>query len=328
MTSPPTPVDQERTASPEAGEQTVPSPARRRWRRAALRALLLGLAGTAAYGVAIERRWVEITRHEVPLPGLPDELDGLRVVQVSDLHLGWLCRAGAVREVIALVQGCRPDLVVLTGDFVSYRSLPQLPAAARELGRLQARLGTYACLGNHEHWEDADQARRVLEGAGIPVLVNQSREPTPGLWVAGVDDLMAGRPDLEATAAGIPKGAAVVLLSHSPSVLPQVAGRPWLVLAGHTHGGQVALPVLGPRGMVRLPGVPALMYAWEWVGVKAHHNRTEAICSYRYPAGWYEEGQARMYVSRGVGSHQVFPVRLNCRPEVACLVLRAGRGSR
>jgi hypothetical protein len=164
----------------------------------------------------------------------------------------------------------------------------------------------------------------ILEGVGVRVLVNANTQVSRGLWLAGLDDLMSGQPDLDRTVQGIPDDAAVILLSHNPIVLPQVAERAWIVLAGHTHGGQIALPWLGPRGSMRLAGFRHVAYAWEWCGVRSHGGRTEAISSTRYPAGWYEHGRARMYVSRGVGFSQYWPFRLNCPSEIACFALEPG----
>lgn len=224
---------------------------------------LAAVLSIAAYGLVIGTRRVQVTRHSVPLANLPSDLEGLRLVQISDLHLGPLFRAGSVRRIVALSNACQPDLVVLTGDFVNYRSMRFLRGGLSELKALQARWGVFACLGNHDHWEGAEEVRAALEEVGVKVLVNENVPVAEGLGLAGVDDLMAGQPDLERTVAGLPKDVAVVLLSHNPTVLPQVADRPGLVLAGHTHGGQVALPFLGPRGTARLPGVRWFTYAWE-----------------------------------------------------------------
>lgn len=296
------------------------------WRRVAA-GILGAAAGMVGYGVLVGTRRIQVTEHAVPLPGLPAALEGLRVVQVSDLHFGRQAGADFARRVVALANGCRPDMVVLTGDFVSYHALEALAAAALELAGVRAQLGVFACLGNHDHWEDhhapgAPRIRAALEDAGVRVLVNAALPLAEGLWLAAVDDLMAGAPDLEAAAREVPAGAPAVLLSHNPTVLPQVAGRPWLVLAGHTHGGQVALPFLGPRGTAALLGMRSFMRWYEGLGLRVHWGRREAVAAYRYPAGWYAEGRARMYVNRGAG--HVWPIRLNCPPEVACFVLTAG----
>jgi predicted MPP superfamily phosphohydrolase len=238
------------------------------------------------------------------------------------MHVGFFARARLVRSAVSLANACEPDITVLTGDFLSYRCMHYFRDAAPELEALHAPLGVFACLGNHDHWEDADEVRAILEDVGVRVLVDESARLADGLWLAGVDDLMIREPDLERTAAGIPDGAAVVLLSHSPMILPYVADRPWLVLAGHTHGGQVALPFIGPRGTARVPGVKWLMHAWERSGVRRHGGRVEAVSGHRYPEGWYQEGRATMYVNRGIGINQMWPIRLNCPAEIACFSLR------
>ena len=201
--------------------------------------------------------------------------------------------------------------------------MKHLAAGAKELRGLRSRYGVYACLGNHEHWEGVEPVLAALSEVGIRVLVNESTPVTGNLWLAAIDDMVAGEPDLPRAAAGIPEGAAVVLMSHNPMVLPQVADQPWLVLAGHTHGGQVALPFIGPRRTIGLPGVRAFTRFYEAAGVAARRGRLEAVSTYRYPAGWYHEGQASMYVNRGVGVNPAYPVRLNCPPEVSLFVLRA-----
>ena len=269
------------------------------------------------------KRRIEVTEHQVRLSGLPRDAEGLRIVQLCDLHVGPLFRDRAVRHALSVANRSDPDLIVLTGDLVSYRSMKYLVSAAREFRALRAPLGVFGCLGNHDHWESAADVRSILEESGVRVLINENHRVYDGLWLAGIDDLMSGEPDLERMADGIPTDAAVVLLSHNPTVLSQVADRPWLILAGHSHGGQIALPFLGPRRTARLPGIRSFMYLYEWSGVRARGARTETISTYRYPAGWYEEGQARVYVNRGVGFSQAFPIRINCPPEVACFTLRA-----
>ncbi len=281
------------------------------------------MLATVGYGMFVAPRRIEVTEHDVALAGLPRELDGLRVVQITDLHFGPLCAAAGARRIAARTNACRPDLVVLTGDFVSYKCMRWVPPAIRELSALHASLGVHACLGNHDHWEGAEVIRRALAAAGIPVLTNANLRLAPGLWLAAVDDLMSGVPDLGKTTRGIPAEEAVVLLSHNPMVLPEVAGRPWLVLAGHTHGGQIALPFVGPRHTAGLPGIRWVSQQYESLGARTHGGRLDAVSTSLYPEGWYTRGRARMYVSRGTGTSQTIPLRLNCRPEVACFTLRA-----
>jgi predicted MPP superfamily phosphohydrolase len=270
---------------------------------------------------------VEITHHDVLLEGLPPALDGCRVVQLTDLHAGFFFRAGSARHAVSLCNALEPQLVVLTGDFVSTRSMKHLAPAAQELTGLTSRFGVFACLGNHVDWEGAEAVRGALEDVGVRVLSNECLELTEGLWLAAVDDLMSGEPDLDRATAGLPAGSAVILLSHNPTILPQVADRPWLVLSGHTHGCQMVLPFLGPRGTARLPGVGRLMWAYEALGTRARGGRLEAVCGHRHPAGWYEEGRARLYVNRGIGVNEAFPVRVGCPAEIACFTLRTAEAA-
>jgi predicted MPP superfamily phosphohydrolase len=264
----------------------------------------------------------EVTQHTVPLAGLPPRLDGLRIVHLSDLHVGPFFGQAAVRQAVAAVRACQPDVVALTGDFVNFRSMRHLASAAGELAALQAPLGVFGVLGNHDYWEGAAEVRRVLEGSGVRVLVNEHLPLSDGLWLAGIDDLMSGSPDVEGALDGIPAGSALVLLSHNPTVLTRVGGRACLILAGHTHGGQFALPILGPRRTVAVPGLKQFMWLYEGLGVRARKGRMDAVSTYRYPAGWYGNGEARMYVNRGVGCSQTYPFRIFCPPEVACFTLQ------
>jgi uncharacterized protein len=292
-----------------------------------LRLTLLAFGAIVVYGAIVPVRRIQLTRQVVPLARLAPKLRGFRLVQLSDLHCSLVVPPSRLARAVALANACDPDLVVITGDFVSYRSLAYLPAGLRELQALRSRHGVIACLGNHEHWEGVEKVRPLLEAAGIRVLVNESVPVTGNLWVGAVDDLMSGQPDLARTVTALPPDAAVVLLSHNPTILPQVANHPWLVLAGHTHGGQLALPFLGPRGTIGLPGINTLARTYEQLNILSRGGRLEAAATYRYPAGWYAAGSARMYVNRGLGVSQAQPLRLNCPPEVSLLILQpAERG--
>ncbi len=169
-------------------------------------------------------------------------------------------------------------------------------SCARELASLQGPLGVYACLGNHDYWTDPDAIARALGRAGVRVLRNEGVEVAEGLWVAGLDDVWEGQPSLDMALKGMPSDAATVVIVHEPDYADEVTadGRVMLMVSGHTHGGQVRLPLLGP---------PILPYLGQ-----------------RYPAGLYTLGDMTLYVSRGVGLISP-PVRFNCRPEVTLLTL-------
>jgi len=272
---------------------TVPTLARRRF----LKGALLGLAGLATGDAFfLEPRWIRVTRHTVLLPHLPPRQEGLTIVQLSDLHRGRQTPDGLLRRGVRMANELQGDLAVLTGDFIG-RGKGNAKACAEILSHLDAPLGRFAVLGNHDHWDNGKKVTQVLEARGIRVLTNCSHPLTEGLFLAGVDDWWMGHPNLEATFREVPDDGACVLLSHAPAVFPQVCSRPLLVLCGHTHGGQVNLPPL-PRNW--LPG----------------------LLGSRYIAGWYREGPAQMYVNRGLG--MIFlPLRFCCPPEISLFTLRS-----
>ena len=233
-------------------------------------ALAIG-AGTAAAAATWWTAWYEprrlvITERELRPPGWPASLDGLRVGAISDLHagLGHTNRA-RVREAVELLNAQRPDVVCLLGDYLDStyfgkgRAEPREIAA--ELAGLEAPLGRYAVLGNHD-WQAAGPAMgAALNHAGLTVLENEAVATERGLWVAGLADMRTRIPDVARTLRDVPEDAPVLLLAHDPDLFPSVPPRVSLTLAGHTHGGQVDVPVL--RLLVVPSGTaPATSAAW------------------------------------------------------------------
>ena len=265
----------------------------------------LSTLGGVGYARLVEPHWLAVERVDVPIPDLPASLDGFTIVQLSDLHRGPKVTQEQVAQAVELalqqeahcsVERSRRSLVVLTGDYVSV-SAEYAVSCAESLSPLAASGDVLACLGNHDHWTDANTVARSLTDAGITVLRNAAREVVDGLWVAAVDDVRERYADLEKALEGVPAGVTVVLLAHEPDYADEVAadGRVSLQLSGHSHGGQVRLPLAGP---LILP----------YLGRK-------------YPAGLYRVGDMWLYVNRGVGL--IGPaVRFNCRPEVTVLRLR------
>jgi predicted MPP superfamily phosphohydrolase len=278
------------------------------------------LAALAAYLIAhtfiIEPGWLAVRRVDVPIPGLPPELDGLKIGQICDMHRGPLMPRSRIERAVALMVAEAPDLVVLTGDFVSY--WPDYAAEYTEiLAPLCPPLGMFACTGNHEHWTDPDDITAALRAADVTVLRNQHRLVTAGeaqLCLVGIDDIgffgfsfhhADPADNLHAALADSPLSSDVtrVLLVHSPDFVmnsvfaEETTRRPiHLVLSGHTHGGQVRLPLLGT------PYLPT------------RYRRL-------FGGGLVQVVGTQVYVSRGVGSS--WPMRFNCRPEVNVLTLRA-----
>jgi hypothetical protein len=254
--------------------------------RVLLALVLLGALGLG-YAFFIEPSWIEVTHHRVQLAGLKQRL---KVAHLTDLHLQQWGRRE--RELLRLLNEERPDLIVITGDTAS----PGATDADRSrlLSRLQAPLGVYAVRGNWELWAPMEDEESLYREAGIRSLLNEGQQVRDTVWLVGLDDALAGAPDVARAFSGLPSGQPCVALMHSPALFDELAGRCPLALAGHTHGGQV-----------RLPGLGAL---WLPPGSGA------------YEAGWYERNGSRMYVSRGLGN-SILNLRFLCRPELAILTL-------
>jgi predicted MPP superfamily phosphohydrolase len=245
---------------------------------------------------------VHLTRYTIAVPGLAPELDGLRVLHVSDLHLHG--GSAPAEQVPALVAGVPHDLAVYTGDYIeSDEDIPHLAALLARMPRAAA----YAVLGNHDYrpfgrpggHNDVRRLRAVLDAGGIHVLANTAQVVYGGrLAIAGVDDPATGRDDPERALARVPATSCCLLLAHSPDVALHLgARRPGLILAGHTHGGQVRLPLVG-----------ALV--------------TRSRLPRRLAMGLHSYRDVQLFVSRGIG-YSGLSLRLQCPAEVALLTLRA-----
>lgn len=291
-------------------------------RRGFIRLCVLGALGLSGAKGFLNSRALRLSRVEVHLDRLPSLFDGLRVGQITDIHAGPLVSREQVRRGVDLVAAARPDLVALTGDFLSgatkflwtsYGGFKQrhYDACMEELSRIRAPLGVFAVLGNHDFWSGREATERLaagLRGIGVRTLRNEAVPLQRGaqrLYLVGVDDYWEGSYDLARSLRGTPEESCRILLSHNPDVNEDIAlsrRRIDFVLSGHTHGGQVVLPFIGA------PYLPSPF-------------------GQKYRAGLVRDGERRTYVSRGLG---VFfaPVRLNCPPEVTLLTLRkGGRGS-
>lgn len=269
-------------------------------RRQFLKAALVGLGGAlaASYPVFIERYWVTVNRYRVALPGLPPAFDGLRVAQLSDIHAGPWSPDGWLRGLMRTVMNLHADLIVCTGDTVREKNgTTQLDRIWPLLAGLRAPLGVYSVLGNHDHWADTERSLYWLEKSGQNLrhkVVRLERDGQP-LWLAGAGDLWEDDLGLEVALANIPPDQARVVLAHNPDSFDvPFSGRVDLMLCGHTHGGQVRLPIIGA------PMVPV-------------NNKT-------YVSGLLNLSRGAMFISRGIGWSGV-PVRFNCSPEIALLEL-------
>jgi uncharacterized protein len=267
-------------------------------RRVVLRSLAgagLVVAGVGAYGFGIGRRRFEITHTAIRLPTLPPALAGLRVGLISDIHCGKFMPAEHIAEASGLLVGERPDLILIAGDHVTWKDPDSLPACAEGLSPLTAPLGVFAVEGNHD--PDAGLAKalgsrgriRVMEDEHVLLRARGETIALGGLryWSQRASDVRR-----------VFRGATGfrILLAHDPRRLVQAAqlGLP-LVFSGHTHGGQVNVPLVGSPAAWRFPVV----------------------------AGLGKNHQSMVYVTRGLGT-VVIPVRFNCPPEISILTLQGG----
>jgi predicted MPP superfamily phosphohydrolase len=271
----------------------------RRLGRAFLKtAAVLAIAGgaCAGYGWFIEPTWVEVNRVETAIDGLPPAFDGFVIAHLSDIHHHGAVRLPYIEKCLNLVADLKPDMVAITGDFVSESSNHVFPLAER-LAKLAKRCPTYAVLGNHDHWTDAETISGALRAAGVKVLVNDAdmiERSGERLAILGVDDLWEGRPDLPQALSRANGAGTKVLLAHNPDYLKEVDSHGIaLMLCGHTHGGQVTLPLVGP------------LIVHAKLGAK----------------GLFKVGDTRMYVNKGIGLIRP-AVRFLTRPEIAIIRLK------
>jgi predicted MPP superfamily phosphohydrolase len=260
----------------------------------------------------VESNHPHVVKLEIPLARLPESFDGLTIAQLSDFHYEDHFSVVPIRKAVETVQSLRPDVIVLTGDFVTVpiierpdslrRALNTAAPCAEILQELHAPLGRFAVLGNHDGEAGPVRITHTLGEHGIPVLRNQSvplERGTHRLWLAGIDDVLRGEPDLGVTLEKIPANEATILLAHEPDFADESSLQAVdLQLSGHSHGGQIWIPGIGA------PWLPPL--------------------SRRYPRGLYRISKLILYTNVGIGTIHA-PIRINCPPEITLITLRAGR---
>ena len=291
------------THESQYGRWGTPLGRRELLRRAAGLTLVAGAVGVAGleYTRTIEPSWLEITSVHVRMPGMAPAFDGYRIAQISDLHLGdWLTPA-QLAQVVRMVNGVGADLIAVTGDFITSHAPKHAQDLITGLRDLHAPDGVTGILGNHDHWSSAAIIRSVIAESGMLDLDNAVHTLQRGsvlLHIAGVDDIWERKDRLDDVLAAMPREGAAVLLAHEPDFADTSAasGRFGLQISGHSHGGQVIVPFIGP---LELP-----LYAK------------------KYPLGRYQVGQMTQYTNRGIGMLQPH-VRLNCRPEITVYTLEA-----
>jgi uncharacterized protein len=264
-------------------------------------AALLG-AGCYLYGREVEIRRVEINPLTLTLPRLAPEFDGYRIVQIGDIHLDDWTKPERLRGIVEKVNAQRPDLVAIMGDFAS-RSAKQLDTRrlTGALRELRARDGVLTILGNHDYLTGVELIQRCIREASVTELVNDVHTLRRGgatLHVAGIDDIMEGGSRLDLVLRDLPDSGAAILLAHEPDFadVSAATGRFDLQLSGHSHGGQVRVPLL-----MRLALPPF---------------------SQRYTSGLYRVDGMLQYTNRGLGFVDM-RLRFLCRPEITVLTLRS-----
>jgi predicted MPP superfamily phosphohydrolase len=274
---------------------------------------LLGAGALALYSGEVERHWIEVKRIDIHLRNLPEAFEGLRVAQLSDIHLDEFTEPLFLRHAVDEMNRLHADLVLLTGDFVSDgpRSRRFARGAAWQCANALRDLTCkrqFAVLGNHDVLVGSKQVSAALTANGITVLDNACL-PVEGsggrIWLAGVDDPLEGDPDPEkaipVSIRNVP-GEPVILMCHAPDyaddLLTQPVGKAVdLMVSGHTHGGQIRLPLIGALSLPEM--------------------------GQKYIEGWFQLGEMQLYVNRGIGTVGL-PFRFDCPPEITLMTLRRG----
>jgi predicted MPP superfamily phosphohydrolase len=259
--------------------------------------------GAALWTTVVEPRRLRVREVKVEVPRWPTALADLRIALVSDLHAGApQVDEKRVAQVVKTVNAARPDLVALLGDYIDPDVALGQPVAAeavaRRLGELEAPLGSFAVLGNHDWHNDGERVRRALREQLIDVLENDAAcldLAGQVVWIVGLADASTREPDLATPFSMVPASAPLVVLTHDPDVFPDLPDRALLALAGHTHGAQVNLPAVRERV-------------------------TPSRYGDRFAGGLAREGERVMYVSRGIGTSR-FPIRFRAAPEIVMLTV-------
>jgi predicted MPP superfamily phosphohydrolase len=270
-------------------------------------AALTGAAAIAGDALFLAPNHPRLVRQDFFLPRWPERMNGFTVALLSDFHFDPYFSVHPLRAAIAMVNGLRPDLIVLTGDFVSVPLIGNEKKAAlaaepcaRLLSQMTAPHGLWAVMGNHDVDTDRKHVTHALQAENIQVLANQSHaieHDGARFWLSGVNDVLTRTADLLKTLDPVPAGEAVILLAHEPDFADEASRFPIdLQLSGHSHGGQIRLPLLPPLYLPRM--------------------------AKKYIRGAYQIGPLTLYTNSGIGTIGV-PMRLNCPPEVTLLTLRS-----
>lgn len=256
---------------------------------------LAGNFSKVARNALDEANSLEIEDIRINLKRLPKRLDGFRLVHLSDIHHSPFTNIEHIENAIRIANNLEPDMCVLTGDYVSHEA-KYIEPAAKILGSLKSEYGTYACLGNHDHWTNAEAVTKSLRENKIRVLINEGFRFTArdvSFWLCGVDDYMLKRTNLNAALHGSFPDEMKMLLAHNPLIIRQASKYSVDVMfSGHTHGGQIKI-----------------------------REKEKKILSNRKPkSGLHRRKNTKIYITRGIGT-VVLPVRYQCPPEISLITL-------
>jgi predicted MPP superfamily phosphohydrolase len=258
---------------------------------------LAGNLSKVAKSAIDEASSLSLEKIDVDLERLPKKLDGFKIVHLSDIHHSPFTNLDHIKRTVKIANRLKPDMFILTGDYVSHE-IQYIAPVAKVLGKLQSEFGTYACLGNHDHWTDADLVTKRFRAEGINVLINEGFrfEGRGGsFWLAGVDDYMVGRTDVPAALKGSYPDEMKLHLAHNPIIFRQaVRASVDLTLSGHTHGGQV----------------------------KIRDEEKRILPRRKLSSGLHRRKSSQIYITRGIGT-VVLPVRYQCPPEISLLTMRS-----
>ncbi len=271
--------------------------------RVALDAIILLIGLLFFWAFLIEPNRLVVREQAIRIDNWPKELSGLRIAVLSDIHAGgWFIDDKKLRSIVQRTNQLQPELIVICGDYMSgdswtsERVEPEVFAAV--LKDFQAPVGVYSVLGNHDWWYDGAKVRRGLEQNGIKVLENEVAQVNArgtSLWLAGLADLWTRPQRITETIDKVPQGAPVIAFTHNPDIFPQLPQRVPLLLAGHTHGGQVRFPLIGT------------------VVQSSRLGR-------RYERGYVPENGHHLFVTTGIGT-SILPFRFGVTPEIVLLTV-------
>ena len=263
------------------------------------RGLLLG-GGllVSSYPFLIERYLIQINTYKIPIKNLPLEFNGFRILQLTDLHYGFLVPESLIDHVIEKANSLEKDIIVCTGDYIHEKhSTRQIDIVWLLLSKLKAKDGVFSVLGNHDHWGDFDRSYYWLKRSGQDLhhkLISIERSGKR-IWLGGTGDLWEDMQFIDNVFQDVNKNECKILLAHNPDTADTYfETKIDLMISGHTHGGQVSIPFIGA------PVLP--------------------VKNKKYSSGFINTEKTNIFISRGIG-WAIMPIRLNCYPEISILQL-------